>query len=121
MLRALSVAWALVAALAVGFVPPAGPQAQVGDVATIGVVGVSGGAPTLSARRARAKLTHLDGQGDGSHPVAWPHALWLATTTDSFVAHLPTGAVALATPPAAPPSTSGTARTSRGPPAFAIL
>ena len=121
MLRALSVAWALVAALAVGFVPPAGPQAQVGDVATIGVVGVSGGAPTLSARRARAKLTHLDGQGDGSHPVAWPHALWLATTTDSFVAHLPTGAIALATPPAAPPSTSGTARTSRGPPALAIL
>jgi len=121
MLRVLSVAWALLAALAVGFVPPAGPQAQPGDVATIGAGGVSGAAPTLTARRVRAKLAHLDGQADGHHPVAWPHALWLATTTASSVAHLPTGAVVLATPPAAPPSTSGTARTSRGPPAFAIL
>ena len=116
MLRVLSVAWALVAVVAVGFVPPAQPQAQATDVATIGVVGVSGAAPSLSARRVRAKVAQLDGQTDGGHPIVWSHLLWLAATARPLAPQPAVGTVALAGPPQAPPSISGTARTSRGPP-----
>jgi hypothetical protein len=115
MLRVLSVAWALVAVVAVGFVPPAQSHAQTSDVATIGVVGVSVAAPALSARRARAKVAQLDGQADGGHPIVWPHILWPATTVQPLVLRPAVGLLALVGPPPAPPSISGTARTSRGP------
>jgi hypothetical protein len=116
MLRVLSVAWALVAVVAMGFVPPARPHAQASDGATIGVVGVSGAAPALSARRVRAKVAQLGGQTDGGHPIVWSHVLWLATTPRPLVSRPAVGTVALAGPPQAPPSISGGARTSRGPP-----
>ena len=116
MLRVLSVVWALVAALTVGFVPPAGPQAQVTDVVTMGAAGISGASPTLSARRARAKIGHQEVQADGHHPGAWPHVLWLLATARPFAPDLVKGAVALVAPPIPALATGGTARTSRGPP-----
>jgi hypothetical protein len=116
MLRVLSVAWALLAVVAVGFVPPATPQGQATELSTVGAVGISGSTPAVSVRRVRAKLAHLDGQAGGSHPVVWSHVLWLATTLRPFVPDGAIGASALATPPTPPPRALSTARTSRGPP-----
>lgn len=116
MLRALSVAWALLAVLATGFVPSAGPHAHASEVATMGAAGVSGAGPTVSVRRLRAKVTHQEAQTDGHHPVAWPHVLWLLSTARSFVPELVKGGVALAAPALPATATRGTARTSRGPP-----
>jgi|GEM_PF-5283942 len=116
MLRVLSVAWALVAVVGMGFVPPARPHAQATDGATIGVVGVSGAAPTLGARRVRAKVAQLDGRLDGGHPIVWSHLLWLADTARPLAPQPALRTVALTVPPQTPPSVSGTARTSRGPP-----
>ena len=109
-------AWALLAVVALGFVPPARPQAQANDLATMGVAGVSGSAPALTGRRVRAKVARADGQPDGSNPLAWSHLPWLLATAQPIAPPISVGAIARAAAPVAPPSSAGTARTSRGPP-----